>query len=301
MLGHHAALSIPRTVDDRVLTTLELSNRGWTRGQIRAQLDARRWQRHGRAIVAHNGPLSRGEQMRVALINCGPRSILTSLTAAELLGLKGWLRPEIHVLVPAGARVSPALSPAVRVHYVARWDEVRALGRRRIQELPQALMVAVADLVNPRSAVGLLAAAVQQGMLRAVHLRRVLDEQSNLRNQRLLKTCVDDIAQGSQALSEIDFVALCRRARLPPPRRQAVRTFRGRRRYLDAEWDLPDGRTLVAEVDGALHLVAQRWWDDQLRQNDLTLSGSLVLRFPSIVLRTEPELVVRQLRRALRC
>jgi very-short-patch-repair endonuclease len=56
---------------------------------------------------------------------------------------------------------------------------------------------------------------------------------------------------------------------------------------------------VVAEVDGALHLAVRRWWDDQLRQNELSLADALVLRFPSVVVRTEPGQVADQLRRAL--
>jgi very-short-patch-repair endonuclease len=56
---------------------------------------------------------------------------------------------------------------------------------------------------------------------------------------------------------------------------------------------------VVAEIDGALHLVPARWWEDQLRQNDLVIADSLVLRFPSVILRAEPSLVVGQLARVL--
>ena len=58
---------------------------------------------------------------------------------------------------------------------------------------------------------------------------------------------------------------------------------------------------MVVEIDGALHLEQRRWWDDQLRQNEITLGNSLVLRFPSAVVRLQPELVIAQLRRALCC
>lgn len=75
----------------------------------------------------------------------------------------------------------------------------------------------------------------------------------------------------------------------------------GRRRYLDGEWITRSGRRLVAEVDGALHLAARRWWDDQLRQNEVVLGGDMVLRFPTVVLRHEEGLVIDQLRRGLSC
>lgn len=56
---------------------------------------------------------------------------------------------------------------------------------------------------------------------------------------------------------------------------------------------------MVVEVDGALHLSPSRWWADQLRQNELTLADALVLRFPSVVVRTDPATVTAQLREAL--
>jgi hypothetical protein len=111
---------------------------------------------------------------------------------------------------------------------------------------------------------------------------------------------VADIAQGSDALSEIDFVRLCRRFGLPAPQQQTVRREAdGRRRYLDATWRRRDGRLVVAEVDGALHLDQRRWWDDQQRHNELVLGDAIVLRFPTVVVRTQPLVVAQQLRRAL--
>jgi hypothetical protein len=150
-----------------------------------------------------------------------------------------------------------------------------------------------------RPAVGLIAAGVQQRKVRPEQLRSALTSSPRLRHRRILAASVDDIAQGSQALSEIDFVELCRRAELPIPNRQAVRMTGGKRRYFDAEWDLDRGRRLVAEVDGALHLVAARWFDDQLRQNEIALDGATVLRYPSFFIRSEPNIVADQLRRAL--
>jgi hypothetical protein len=123
---------------------------------------------------------------------------------------------------------------------------------------------------------------------------------SRVRHHAALKLAVADIAQGAEALSEIDFVGLCRRSGLPVPTLQAVRIDgSGRRRYVDAEWTSRSGRRVVAEVDGALHLAPRRWWNDQLRQNELMLTGDLVLRFPTVVLRHEEAVVANQLRRAL--
>ena len=147
----------------------------------------------------------------------------------------------------------------------------------------------------------MLAAAVQQRLLRTDHLRAALDAAPTVLHRALLRAAVEDIAMGAQALSEIDFLSLCRRFALPLPHLQAVRASpRGKRRYLDAEWTRADGRRVVAEVDGALHLRPSTWVADQLRQNEITLGNSLVLRFPAVIVRAEPALVADQLRRALR-
>jgi hypothetical protein len=145
-----------------------------------------------------------------------------------------------------------------------------------------------------------MAAAVQQRRTNCAALADALDRFPRLRHHAALRAAVADIAGGSQALSEIDFVRLCRRHGLPEPFRQAVRAdSTGRRRYLDAMWRRSDGRLVVAEVDGGLHLIATNWWNDQLRQNELAISDALVLRFPTIVVRLEDDEVARQLRRAL--
>ena len=134
----------------------------------------------------------------------------------------------------------------------------------------------------------------------AAALRDALEFAPRVRHRHLLLAAVDDIEQGAHALSEIDMARLCRRHGLPEPVRQAVRVEpSGRRRYLDVEWTTQNGRSVVAEIDGALHLAPARWWDDSLRQNELVIAGSVVLRFPTVVLRTDEGLVVDQLRRAL--
>jgi hypothetical protein len=299
-----AARSFPDVLDnahDTVVLAAELRRNGWTPASIRAQLDARRWQRNGRALVLHNGPLQSDERRRVALLNCGPRSVLTAFTAAEEHGLEGWEREQIHVLVPAGARIAPHRDRSLRVHYTSDWSAVPILPARRLHQPAAALLVAAGTFAKARPACGILAAGVQQRLVSATQFQHALDAAPRVRHHALLLSAARDIAQGAEALSEIDFVRLCRRFRLPQPRHQAVRAEPGgRRRYLDAEWRCRDGRVVAAEVDGALHLTPRRWWDDQLRQNELTIAGTLVLRFPSAVVRAEPALVADQLRRLLR-
>lgn len=276
----------------------DLIDDGWTFDEIRGQFRANRWQRIGRAAILHNGVPTADELRRAALIVLGPRAVLTAFTALEEWGVNGWERETVHVLVPRGARVTRPSGLPLRVHYTGDWSSVRMHDGRRLHRPASAAVVAASTFAQPRPACGILAAAVQQRILRPRDLVEAVEQAPRTRHRAALLSAAHDIAQGAQALSEIDFARLCRAAGLPEPTRQAVREDRfGRRRYLDVEWVLPDGRRVVAEVDGALHLVPRRWWDDQLRQNELVISGDVVLRYPSVIIRCERALVIDQLYR----
>lgn len=88
-----------------------------------------------------------------------------------------------------------------------------------------------------------------------------------------MRLAVADIAGGAESLSEIDLERVCRRFGLASPARQRVRRdARGNRRYLDAEWDLPDGRSVHLEVDGAHHLEVVHWDADIKRERRLAIA-----------------------------
>jgi hypothetical protein len=297
MLTRSAARAF--SVNTPVVTTLPaLLETGRTESEVRSHLRAGRWRRVGRAIVLHNAEPSRHDIRRIVLANCGRRAVLTAFTGLEEHGLKGWERDETHVLVPGGTHVKRIPGVPVRVHYTGRWDETQYLGQRYLHRVAPALALAAATFRNPRPSCGILAAGVQQRLATPEQLADAVLAQTRLRHHAILSLAVDDIAQGAQALSEIDLGRLCQRFGLPAPIRQEVRIEpSGRRRYLDSVWLRRDGKHVVVEIDGALHLVAPRWWDDQLRQNELVIAGNLVLRFPSVIVRLEEALVADQLRR----
>jgi hypothetical protein len=281
-----------------VVTRGFLGRQGCTRSALRAHCAANRWQVLGNAVVLHNGEPTREERFAAAVINCGPRSALASFSALEQRGLHGWEREEIHVIAPAGVP-RPAVTGLSIVLHRTRTALADACPKRRQAAAP-ALVLAASSFADPRPACGILAAGVQQRLVTAAELQLTLAGAVRVRHRRLMRAAVEDIAMGAQALSEIDFARLCRRHKLPQPVRQAVRVdSSGRRRYLDVEFRRRDGRSVVVEIDGAVHLAAQRWFADQLRQNEIALSGALVLRYPSVVVRTEPWLVIAQLRQAL--
>jgi very-short-patch-repair endonuclease len=71
----------------------------------------------------------------------------------------------------------------------------------------------------------------------------------------------------------------------------------GRTRWLDAYWE---HARLVAEADGLWHMDTAAWWADMRRDNDLTVSGYRVLRFPAFAMREQPKVVAAQIAQALR-
>ncbi len=73
----------------------------------------------------------------------------------------------------------------------------------------------------------------------------------------------------------------------------------GRRRYLDAVLRRRDGVAVAVEIDGAVHLVAETYWSDMARGNEVVIGGDRLLRFPAIALELDGHMVADQLRRAL--
>jgi hypothetical protein len=153
-------------------------------------------------------------------------------------------------------------------------------------------------MATDRGAQAVLAAGVQQRLVRVIDLVSEVDRNERLRRRRLMKTTLADIEGGAHALSEVDFSRLVvRQFGLPEPDRQAPRTDEhGRRRWLDVVWE---HARLIVEIDGAAHIDALQYWDDMDRGNSLTLQQYQILRFPSWVIRYRPEYVAAKIRQAL--
>jgi hypothetical protein len=80
-------------------------------------------------------------------------------------------------------------------------------------------------------------------------------------------------------------------------RRQVIRRdAAGRRRYLDAEWQLPTGEIVVFEVDGSHHLDAANWQADTKRERSVVVSRRWALRATTFEVRLEPAAIARDLR-----
>jgi Protein of unknown function (DUF559) len=271
------------------------------RAVVRWRLERGRWQQPCRGVVVtRSGPLSQDELRWVVVFAAGTGAVLGGLTAAGLDGLTGFDDERIHVVVPEPHKVQAKLPGPAVVHRSRLLGpaDVHPVRRPPRTRTPRSILDAAAWMRTENGTRAVLAAGVQQRLVRTGDLAASLARRGAVPKRALIRSTIADIAGGAQALSELDFCRLTRRFGLPEPTRQMFRRDeRGRVRWLDACWE--DARVVV-EVDGLWHMDASAWWADMQRDNELTLSGYRVLRFPAFAVRDHPEVVAAQIADALR-
>lgn len=249
-------------------------------------------------LLMQNSAPTRSQLMLIAVLDVGYPAALASHTSLELAGFKSFANEadEIHLIIRHGARCHPF--SGVRVHESRR---VRPEFHVEYAGLPctdvaRSAIDAAAWQPWSRFATALVAAVVQQRLCTAEELDHAMQYVRRVRHKAHLREAIRDIRGGSQALSEIDLIRVCRRFGIQEPDRQVKRfDSHGRLRYLDAEWELSDGRRVVLEVDGAHHLNVESWQIDMRRERGLVVRGAHVLRATAIEMRVEPALVVADL------
>jgi very-short-patch-repair endonuclease len=278
-------------------------------GELHWRIESGRWQRPCRgAIVAHSGPLTEAQILRVSLLAAGPRSALGGLTAAWLDHFRGFGDKDpvgekvIHVLVsPAYKRRTELPWPNMKIHYSRMLTDldVHPLWEPRRTRMARSLVDAASWMATDRGAMAVLAAGAQQRRVRVQDLRATLDRMTRVRRRRLMYEILVDVEGGAQALSELDFARqVIRRFRLPEPSRQVGRRdSHGRQRWIDV---LFDEWKVAVEIDGAQHITPLEQWDDMERDNDLSADGHQMLRFPAWLVRRNPEIVAAKILSALR-
>jgi hypothetical protein len=278
-----------------VVSRGQLTRAGVSVEVVRSNVEAGRWAALSRGVVAlHNGPLTGEQKAWFAVLDGGRHCVLAGITALHHQGLNGFPVERVQVAVPFGGR------PARHELYVRRVSrrlttEARHPARRPpMMRVGVALVDALENMTLPLRGCALVAAVVQQRLLRTVDVRPVIAGAGTLPHRAAYLAVAGDVEGGAQSLTEIDFRVLARRAGLPTPRGQAVRLDRlGRRRYLDADFG-----PFAVEVDGAVHLKPLAWWDDTWRLNEIIIAGKPTLRFPSVGIYLQPDRVIDQLRAA---
>jgi len=242
------------------------------------QLDAERWQLVSDVVLCTTtGVLSREQLMWAGVLHAGPNSAIGGLTALERRGLTGWHRDDITVLLAKSHNLEPLAG--VRFVETRRPVGLNATGGPPTWRTEPAALLFAAYTPNLRTALGLLAAVVQQRLTTADRLLLEIDRMQPLRRAKRFKRMLGQVAGGAQSLAEAQVERMCVDHGLPLPARQTRRPdASGHVRYTDAEWRLPDGRTAILEVDGGFHMEVAHWEDDIARERDLVTTGAVVLR-----------------------
>ena len=153
---------------------------------------------------------------------CGALRVDRS-AAARAPGLRTRRGPPGRATRREACRPGRAAGVRVVVHESRRHladDVVRRTGHPPVHRPARAVVDAAAWGPSDRAAAGVLTAAVQQRLVTPAGVRAELDRAGRVRRAGLVRQLLEDVAGGVEALSELDFALLCRRAGLPEPKRQ---------------------------------------------------------------------------------
>ena len=258
-------------------------------------------------VATHSGDPTRRQLHRAAVLKAGEGAALAGDAALLEVGFPFKDLDVVDVAVgdrPAGKSLPLGNELVYRPH------SVRGLSRMltELDGMPTmtcafAVLMAAAWAPSDRAAEWRLATAVQRDLAAPDELRSALVGLPKLRRRDLVSTVLDDVELGAHAMSELDFLRVCRRFRVPVPDELQVKVRAGgRTRYLDGRYRRQGVRF---EVDGAHHRTVEGWEADAQRGNDIAIAtrgaGEIQLRFTGSQVRHQGHEVARQLRAALRC
>jgi hypothetical protein len=253
----------------------------------------------GRLLALHRGVFALGHrhiglhgEWMAAVLACGPRAVLSYGSAAHLWGIRGSHGP-IEV-----TRVSGHRRPhGVRLHQTRSLpsEDVAMEGGIPVTSLERTLLD-LAGRLGARQLERALVAADRSRRLRWPELRRVLDVgggRKGLGCLRCVAERVDPHAANAVSPTEVDFLALCREADLPPPQVNVL--VEGR--LVDFFW--PKARVIV-ETDGyAYHSDRPAFERDHESTVTLMAAGYRVLRATHHMLQSNPDPFLRLVRKSL--
>ena len=281
-----------------VVSRTQLYLRGVSRGEVRAHVRARRWQRIGsHCITVHTGSLTQDARLWSAVLEGGPRALLDGDSALVAAGLEHYEPGRIRVSVPRGARIRHR-GTTVDIRQTRRWapDDLAPGGLPRTRVAVAAIRAALWARTN-RQATLLLVMTVQQDLATAQDLSLEMLRIRRDKRRALLHGVLLDLLGGIRSLGELDVLRGCRDRGIPEPDMQVLRRTATGTYYLDFRWRR---WKLVLEVDGIQHSWVENVVADALRQNTIALTGDTVLRLPVLGLRVCPEEFFSQVADALR-
>jgi hypothetical protein len=283
-------------LQDHVVSRSQLAGIGADYQVVDRRTRAGTWQLFGpRVVVLHNGRLTREQRWWAAYLHGSlddvgrpVRAALCGLTAIEAGGLVGFEAPVLHVVVEHGRQVTDLESRqlTVRVHETRLFEttEVHPTRQPPRLRLPRSIVQCASDAAirQPDRARSIIAAAVQQRLVRPEAMRRYAVARRTLPGRRLLLETISDAQGGAHSLPELEFLRGVRSTGLPEPRRQRALQRANGTWYLDNDF----GDYLVTiEVNGLQHYEQIATESDEFRRAVLEIGGRLVVGVSSYAVR----------------
>jgi hypothetical protein len=174
------------------------------------------WRRLAPGIVKlDNGPVTRADRRRAALLHAGADAVLTGLDALELHGMRRMPAPAgpVHVLIPEERRRGGA-----GLALVERTERVPSAvpGRWPLAPIARAALDAARRLAARDEVRALLAEVVQRGRCTPAALNAELADGSG-RGTRLPREVLHEISDGVRSVAEADAREVAQRSGLPAP------------------------------------------------------------------------------------
>jgi very-short-patch-repair endonuclease len=256
------------------------------------------WQELSPRTILSSPDIPTSRQLRVAgILESGPDAALTGCSALIESRWSGDDAGWVDVVVARDHRSRRVRTPGwLRVH--STLEVPRAGGTPTRVDPARATIDAAAWARTSRERLFIVTSAAQQRLVTTAQLRRELSTRGRIAWSTEIREILESIDVGVTSTSEADFLRACRSRGLLAPRMQVRRVAGGRRRRVDAEFRLPDGRVLMVEIDGVAHMDVRQWEADLIRQNELTAeTGALVLHVTGWQIRHDPDEFFDLLRR----
>ncbi|MEU7479475.1 hypothetical protein AB0A63_26040 [Lentzea sp. NPDC042327] len=249
------------------------------------------WQRmYPGVVLLHNGPPTQDQHLTAALLRAGPGAAVTGAEACRRHGLPARGR-ELHLLAPAPVRGSGRLvveraSPMPPTTTVDGFPLVRPA---------RAVVDACRQLRSADEVTALVAAAIQRGRCTPESLRE--EARTHRFGAKLVRSVLADLGR-AESVAERDARRLSRRIRLTTPHWNAtVVDARGQVVGRPDAWF--DDVALAWEIDSrAFHCGARDYERTLARNTRYAAAGILVVQTLPARLRTHPDQVATELRRA---
>jgi hypothetical protein len=147
--------------------------------------------------------------------------LLAGFSALESLGLRGYRKPQIQILMPERRRVfnPPEFVQVHRTAQLCRVD-IHLSGTPPATWHARSVVDAAQWARNDEEACMVISASFQQRLVAHDAVHQAVARMHGVIRERLILRAADDARCGAESFAEIDFARLCRRHGLPEPTRR---------------------------------------------------------------------------------